>query len=429
MRSGGTTCPAVVIACGGTGGHLFPGVAVGERLRGLGARVVLVVSNKAVDQRAVQGLTDVEIVSLPLGGVLGGGWFGRLARWRAAYGLARQLVRERRPAALLGMGGFASALPFLAAKQAGVPAFVHEANCIPGRANRWLARWADAAFVYFPEAASRLRCREVNVSGMPVRAGIAAADTGVCRRRLGLDPADPVLLICGGSQGASALNRLVTQALPELRQALPELQYLHLAGATEAGHVRAAYSAAHCRALVCDFVAEMDQVLGAASVAVSRAGASSLAEFAALRLPSVLIPYPSATDNHQFHNALSFVGSGAARMIGQGTASPQNLCGLVVELLRAGGGAARMRAALEVWHTPEAADLVARRLLACVDPARGVAGGAGTRRLATAGGEGGEGDGDGKREAGSRSPRQLVPGPRPRAASWLRENPSTLCKP
>jgi UDP-N-acetylglucosamine--N-acetylmuramyl-(pentapeptide) pyrophosphoryl-undecaprenol N-acetylglucosamine transferase len=167
----------------------------------------------------------------------------------------------------------------------------------------------------------------------------------------------------GGSQGASAINQLVMRCLAELRCELPEAQFLHLTGAKDYERVAAAYRAAGAPAVVRPFLSEMELALGAATVAVSRSGASSLAEFAAMRLPSILIPYPAATDNHQFHNARALVESGAARMLGEQQSTPENFNRLVVELMSSATERRRLVSALAEWHRPNAARDIAHAIL------------------------------------------------------------------
>ena len=154
--------------------------------------------------------------------------------------------------------------------------------------------------------ANHLRSRNITVTGTPVRPGFQSGDTAACRLALGLDPWSDVVVIMGGSQGASGINELMLQAAPLLAKEAPRLQCFHLTGTADTLRVKEAYAAAKIRAVVHPFYGEMEIVLGAASAAISRAGASSLAELAALRVPSVLIPYPTATDDHQLHNARAY---------------------------------------------------------------------------------------------------------------------------
>jgi len=362
--------PLVAIACGGTGGHLFPGIAVAEALRERGSSVTLLISPKEVDQQAVRSATDMEVVTLPAVAMMRGRLVGFLAGFWRAYRTARQLFDARPPQAVLAMGGFTSAPPVLAAKRHQAATALHEANTIPGRANRWLAPWVGQAFVGFPEAAPRLRNASVIVTGTPVRPQFQPMDPGSCRLALGLDPTRPTLLVMGGSQGASAINDLLVRALPILAGLAPALQYLHLTGPNDAEKVRTAYAAHQRKAMVRPFLTEMEYALGAASAAVSRAGASSLSEFAAMQVPAVLVPYPSAADNHQFHNARAFAKSGAARMLDQGQATPQGLAALLIGLVQNEEAAADVRRALKQWQAPQAASLIAERILSAIGKTR-----------------------------------------------------------
>ncbi len=360
------TLPFVAIACGGTGGHLFPGLAVGKALLQRGASVTLLISPKAIDQEAVRTAQGMEAITLPAVPFERPHVFRFLLGFGRAFRVARRLFRQRPPHAVLAMGGFLGAPPVLAAHLSGAATFLHESNAIPGRANRWLAPWVDGAFVGFPSAARRLWNRTVMVTGTPVRPGFRSRDAVACRRALGLDPAEPVLLVMGGSQGARAVNQLMLQALPLVAGRMPGLQFIHLTGPHDLEAVRSAYTGHRSRALVQPFVVDLEAVMGAASAAVSRAGASSLAEMAAVGLPAVLIPYPTAADNHQYVNALEFAQAGAARMLAQRGATAASLSGLIEELLRPGAARDEMRRALRQWDRPDAAEDVATRLLAAV---------------------------------------------------------------
>ena len=197
----------VAIACGGTGGHLFPGLAVADQLMRRGCAVMLLISPKDVDQQAVRGVSGMEVVTLPAVGLERGGEIAFVRGFIQSYRAAAKLFKSRPPQAALAMGGFTSAPPILAARRAGARTFLHESNTIPGRANRWLSRVVRRAFVGFPTAAVRLHNRNVTVTGTPVRPCFQAREAGACRAALGLDPARPVLLVMGGSQGASGHQR------------------------------------------------------------------------------------------------------------------------------------------------------------------------------------------------------------------------------
>jgi UDP-N-acetylglucosamine--N-acetylmuramyl-(pentapeptide) pyrophosphoryl-undecaprenol N-acetylglucosamine transferase len=355
---------SVAIACGGTGGHLFPGVAVGEQLRARGCDVTLMVSPKDVDQQAIRSISGMETVTLPAVGLTQGRWLGFLWGFWKSYCLARQRFRSRPPKCVLAMGGFVSAPPVLAGRSCEAKTFLHESNSIPGRANRWLAPWVDCAFVYFPPAAARLRARRTQAAGMPVRPQFRAPLTAVeARQSVGLAPNAPVLLVMGGSQGASKINALVLEVLPQLREAVPDLQFMHLTGNGDFEKVRGSYAARNVPAVVHAFFDDMGTALAAADVALSRAGASSLGELAARRIPAVLIPYPAAADNHQYFNARAFVQGGAARMLQQDTATGGQLAGEILDLMRDTLKRSAMQRALSAWDTPGAAAEIAERIL------------------------------------------------------------------
>lgn len=359
--------PLAAIACGGTGGHLFPGLAVGEQLLARGCDVTLLISPKEVDQQAVQSLREMTVVTLPAVGMVRGKLGQFLSGFAKSHRAARKLFRQRSPHAVLAMGGFTSAPPVLAGRSCGAATFLHESNAIPGRANRWLAHVVTQAFVGFPAAAARLHHHNILCTGTPVRPQFQPVDTGACRMSLGLDARRPVLLVMGGSQGATAINDLVLAALPALATALPDLQFIHLAGSADADKVHAAYAQRGVRAVVRAFLTEMELALGAATAAISRSGGSSLAEFAAMRVPSVLVPYPAAADNHQFHNAQSFVETGAAFLLEQSNATAEQLASVVGRLVTDAALRASITAALERWDAPHAAGVIAERIVTTVE--------------------------------------------------------------
>ena len=355
--------PLVAIACGGTGGHLYPGMAVADELSRRDCEAILLVSQKEVDLQAVRMLPESQWTALPAVGMQGGNWVAFARGFAKSLRAARELFARRRPAAVLGMGGFTSAPPVLAGKLAGASTFLHESNSIPGRANRLVAPFVNQVFVGFPSARARLQNRHVVTTGTPVRPQFQPSSPESCRMALGLAPNRPVLLVVGGSQGASAINKLVVDSLPALRDAQPDLQILHLTGANDLEQVRAAYESARVAGVVQPFLTEMDIALGAATVCVSRAGASSLAELAAMRLPAILIPFPAAADNHQYYNARAYADASAAWILDQTEAGNGKLARLIVDLFRNESARAAMANELSRWHAPHAAEKIADEML------------------------------------------------------------------
>lgn len=357
----------VAIACGGTGGHLFPGLAIAGELRAAGCEPILLVSEKEIDRQALQGKADLEAYTLPAVGLSAGGQWSFLRGFATAYRQASRLFRKAPPAALLSMGGFTGAPPMLAARRFGARGFLHESNSVPGKANRWTSWMVDCAFVGFPGSGRGLHARQVLVTGTPVRPGFAPATAAACRRELGLDPDRPLILVTGGSQGAHAVNQLVSGALRILAQARAEVQLLWLTGGADAREAQRACSASGIPAQVHAFFDRMELALGASTFAVSRAGASSLAELAAVQVPAVLIPYPTAADQHQLHNAKAYVESGAAMLFDQETGTPDQLAQLMADLLNKDARRLQaMRQALACWHRPDAATQIVTTMLECL---------------------------------------------------------------
>jgi UDP-N-acetylglucosamine--N-acetylmuramyl-(pentapeptide) pyrophosphoryl-undecaprenol N-acetylglucosamine transferase len=390
MTASATKPPFIAIACGGTGGHLFPGLAVAGQLQKHGCDVALLISPKDVDQQAVKSVRGMEIFTLPAVALQNRNYFPFARSFWQSWRASKKIFQARPPQAVLAMGGFTSAPPVLAGNAFGAKTFLHESNTIPGRANCFLARFVDEAFVGFPEAGARLKAHKVTATGTPVRPQFSswwgeAPDEPVlarqntlatargdarptkiagCRAALGLDPNLPVVLVMGGSQGASGLNEMVLSALPLLAE--KNWQWLHLTGANDFEKVKAAYAAKKIKAVVKPFLAEMDLALGAATVSVSRSGASSLAEIAAMRLPSLLVPYPTAADNHQFINARAFEKNGAAKLLEQRNSTPEKVAALLAELVEIDTSRATMQAALTQWHAPKAAEQIAEIILAAI---------------------------------------------------------------
>jgi UDP-N-acetylglucosamine--N-acetylmuramyl-(pentapeptide) pyrophosphoryl-undecaprenol N-acetylglucosamine transferase len=361
MKTPNPNAPLVAIACGGTGGHLFPGLAVARELQTLGCEVALLVSPKDVDQQAVKAAAGCLVHTLPALALQDRNYLSFAGSCFRSFLATRRLFRARRPVAVLAMGGFTSVPPVVAASWLGIKSFLHDSNAVPGRANRWLAPLVTRAFLGFAEASARLKARHRTVTGTPVRAEFQPRDAAECRRALGLDPNLPTLLVVGGSQGARGLNDLVLAALPHLKQR--DWQWLHLTGPADAEKVRAIYDQLGLRAVVRPFLAEMEIALGAATAAVSRAGASSMAELAAVRLPALLVPLPTAADNHQFYNARQFAVDGAAWVQDQRTAAPEKTASQLVALMGDAGARLRMQAALAHWHVPTCARDIAAQVL------------------------------------------------------------------
>lgn len=234
---------------------------------------------------------------------------------------------------VLAMGGFTSIAPVIIARLLGAQVFLHESNSIPGRANRYLSRICQGVFVGFPETASHFSHRFIRFVGTPVRRQLRESLPKGTHASLGLDAEIPVLLIMGGSQGADAINRLMLTLAPRLISKGKPLQFIHLTGFHDQKALRTMYQTLNVRWRLLEFSQDMTQLLRIATAVLSRAGASSLAEYAALQIPAFLIPYPHAIDRHQSHNARLFCQNGAGRWEEQSRLNVQKLADALDELL------------------------------------------------------------------------------------------------
>jgi UDP-N-acetylglucosamine--N-acetylmuramyl-(pentapeptide) pyrophosphoryl-undecaprenol N-acetylglucosamine transferase len=369
----------VMIACGGTGGHLFPGLAVAEALRSRQHQIRLLVSEKAIDQTALAALTDscdpsrgIAVEVVPAVGYEGSRqlirFCVRLAR--ATRGCAAA-CDEFGPDVVLGMGGFTSAPAVIGAqwcRKRGTATLIHESNAVPGKANRWAGRFADHVAVGLADCARFFGRKPVTVTGTPIRAALRRGKVANARTRLGLKSGRLTVLVAGGSQGAHAINEAVTAALPELKQRADVLQFIHLTGAQDEQSMREAYEENGFEASVMSFCRQMELAYSAADVVVTRSGASTLTEIAAFGLPAILVPYPHAAGNHQWHNARVFERAGAARLIDQSRFDGMHAeCGkplaiVMAELLDNEEARVNMAKAARALATEDAAERIATLL-------------------------------------------------------------------
>lgn len=308
------TMPSVMIMAGGTGGHVFPGLAVAEQLHAAGHPIHWLGTARGIENDLVPA-AGYPLHHLTVTGVRGRHVVARLlAPWRIAQSIwqAWRLLRQVRPAVVLGMGGYASGPGGVAARLLGLPLVIHEQNASAGTTNKLLARLANAVLCGFPNAfAPTVECRVV---GNPVRSDMGAvalpADRGVAAQR-------PYrLLVLGGSQGAQAINQLVPSAVALLAEEERPV-ITHQAGKANVANTTDAYRDAKVAAQVVPFIADMTSALSQADLVIARAGALTIAEIAAVGVSSVLIPFPHAIDDHQTRNAQSLVQLDAATLLPQ----------------------------------------------------------------------------------------------------------------
>jgi len=305
----------VLLACGGTGGHIAPGIALAQRLTDDGHACVLVVSRKTVDARMTADYPQFTFVA-GRGRGFGPGWINRLLflpALVASIGSSLRLLRGFRPDVLVCFGGFMSVGPALACWLRGIPVIVHESNRRPGKAVRLIARFARALHLPAGVRLEGIPLKRQHDSGFPVRKEIRPSAKEVARKTLGFPTTGKLLLVAGGSQGSRALTKWVETQLAEI--SVRGLHVLCLTGpGGRGGEVRAGSSVVR----FLPFCNQMGLAYSAADLAITRAGAGTLAELAACRTPAILVPFPFAADDHQTANAQYFVETGAALLVPEG---------------------------------------------------------------------------------------------------------------
>ena len=304
----------IVIAGGGTGGHLYPGIALAQTFQRMeaDARVLFVGTAQGMEAKLLPE-KGFSFAAISAKGFVGKGVTGRLkSLFLVPVGLMQsiRILREFAPQLVIGIGGYAAGPVLLAAVLLKIKRVILEPNLVPGLANKLIAPWVDLAVIAFEESRAYLRAKRFLRAGVPVRPEIVRAGG---RGVLQYAPTKTILIL-GGSQGAHSINRAMTAALPYLAREKGSLQIVHQTGNRDREEVKAAYERVEIPARVEPFIHNMAEVYAAADLVVSRAGAGTLSELGAVGKPSILIPYPLAT-GHQEKNAAAFVSAGAAEMI------------------------------------------------------------------------------------------------------------------
>jgi UDP-N-acetylglucosamine--N-acetylmuramyl-(pentapeptide) pyrophosphoryl-undecaprenol N-acetylglucosamine transferase len=352
----------IVLAGGGTGGHVYPALSIGDVLAGRGHRILYYGDPARLEGRVVEKrgypLRAVRALAYPRGGLVGKVRFAlalAVATWRAS----RQLRRDG-AGLVLGVGGYISAPTVLGAWLAGIPRVIHEANVSPGLANKLCARVADRILLTFAQTAARLPGRAPReVVGCPVNPKVLEGESAAARTAYGLDLDRPVLLVVGGSLGAATLNRLGVEAA---RDPARDYQVLHITGPTYHAEVRQALDPLPGGVVLVDYEHAMGRAYAAADLVVCRAGSSTLAELTVLGKPSVLIPSPNVTENHQEQNALGLEQVGAALMFVERDLEVRVVLDRVARLLRDRQALAVMAQAAHNLGRPDTAARVADTL-------------------------------------------------------------------
>jgi UDP-N-acetylglucosamine--N-acetylmuramyl-(pentapeptide) pyrophosphoryl-undecaprenol N-acetylglucosamine transferase len=356
----------VLIAGGGTGGHVFPGIAVAEELRRIrpGSEVVF-----------VGGRRGLEAVAVPEAGFrirfIASRGFPRRAWWRWPFAVlanvvgvfqAFAIVLAERPDVVLGTGGYGSVTVALAAWVLGRPLILQEQNSVPGLANRLLARIANEVHLSFVEARSYFSRKDhLKVTGNPVRAHILSGDRSAAMQEFGLNAGRPTVFVFGGSRGAHRINQAAIEAMKLLRGRV-EVQFILQTGREDFEWAKAETEQAQLPVRVVPFLRRIHMAYAVADLVVCRSGAMTLAEIAVCGTPAILVPYPYAAHDHQVVNAMNLVDRGAAAMILDRELTGERLAREIAHWLSDRQGLSRMSANARTFARPDAAERIVRGL-------------------------------------------------------------------
>jgi UDP-N-acetylglucosamine--N-acetylmuramyl-(pentapeptide) pyrophosphoryl-undecaprenol N-acetylglucosamine transferase len=341
-----------MIAGGGTGGHIYPAIAIAREwiARDASRRAVFVGTERGLEK------TIVPKAGFPLEFISAAGLKGKgpldlirsVLRLPVGFTQAFRLIGRHHPDAVLGVGGYSSGPVLVAAKLRGVPTIIHEQNAFPGLTNRMLAKFVKAVAVAFADAAPRLKRSDAVVTGNPIRAEFFNTERPS-------NPATKQLLVFGGSQGSRILNDTMTAALLFLARLKDQLRIVHQTGPNELAKVSEAYrSSAFAGARVVSYLDPIAGEMAAADLVVCRAGAMTVGELAAVGRAAILVPFAAATNNHQELNARVVERAGGGIVITEAELTPERLAAAVTEVISDPDRAARMGAAAKSLATPEA---------------------------------------------------------------------------
>ena len=347
------------VACGGTGGHIFPGLATASELAARGHEVTLWLAGKDIENESVKNW-EGEIITIPSEGFQ----FGlslrsirTLFRLFKAYRLALAKMKKCPPDVVLAMGSYASFGPVKAAKKLHIPYVLHEANLLPGRAVSLLSCKAHTIAVSFDKTSFYLKHANIVQTGMPLRKDIKQACEQAHRVRSEGEPLR--IMIMGGSRGAQILNEVVPQALVMVAEKGVNLKVIHIAGLQDIDAVQSVYDKGGVKAEVHQFLQRMEEVYLNIDLALCRSGAATCAELAVFGIPSLLIPYPHAVRNHQMSNARIMQDSGAADVVAQEDLTATWLRDYLVSVSEKPGRLERMGAAMKKRGQSDAAQQLA----------------------------------------------------------------------
>jgi len=360
----------IVIAAGGSGGHIFPAIAMGRSLKAFDkdVEIMYVGSDKALDRRIFEKESELfkTLSANKLVYKISPGAIIAFFRLLADILRALSIVLSYRPHAAVGFGGYVSFPVILAARLAGIPTIVHEQNVMPGRANRMLFKFADRIALSFDETKlATPECAKKSVlTGNPVRGEILKVDRSRGMKLFGLDGNKFTVLVIGGSQGAAFLNRTFIGAISAMgAESRRRMQVIHITGVKDYEWAMGAYNGLGVDSRVHSFVDRIEEAYAPADLVITRSGASAIFELAALKKPMILVPYPYAM-SHQLDNALAFSRGGAALVIEEKDLSAGKLADMIQGLKKDAGGMRGLGTAAGALARPNASDDLAREVIA-----------------------------------------------------------------
>lgn len=355
----------ILIAGGGTGGHLFPGIAMAEAIvnRFPDSKIMFIGTGRQIDAMALRH-RSFATATIACQGLKGKGLLSQLdtlVRLPASLLAAARIIRRFKPELVFGVGGYVTGPVILAARLLGIPCCIHEQNSVPGLTNRLAGRLAQRVFLSLPGSEAYFPATKSICSGNPVRQELIDA---AAKERPAADGLRPTLLILGGSQGAHRVNMLILEAVERTRSILPPgLAIIHQTGADDEHQVRQQYEKLGVKARVAAFFQDMAEIYGAADLVVSRAGATTLAELMIFKKPAILIPFPYAADDHQAKNGQYLVEHGAARMLIERGLTGLELGRQIVDLLHDRDRLDKLAAAMAGLARPEATQTIVEECL------------------------------------------------------------------
>lgn len=351
----------VVIAAGGTGGHLYPGLSIAERLREQGVETIFLISQKEKEgeilqkqgfrfkrldvcgwQRRLFSLQTIEFVSKTLKGILD----------------TIEYLEDFKPDIVIGMGGFVCVSPVIAAWCMRVPILLHEQNAIPGKANRLLSRFVDKIAISFSQSLKYFKKDKAILTGNPLRKGIGQITRDEGRMTFNLSSNKFTLFIFGGSRGASQINMAMAEALKYLDKQTEDLQIIWATGEDDYLRIKEISDTVNLNIIVTPYIFEMTKAYAISDLAICRAGATTITEIIACNLPVILIPYPYATDDHQSANAQVLEEAGVAVVLKDTQVSGDRLADLILKMKDDKVSLEEMRKRYENIKTQDAAERV-----------------------------------------------------------------------